>query len=164
MLLALGIVTALPFLVCIALFVRARPTSSFAMRVARALGWCAMCAAPAILVQDVVLVGGFSHTSFDASECLIVWPFQLWVLLGGGVAQQVFEASAKAISGHRQSTMMDNWILYYAFTLAWSLPWSALIAKRMRARPWHGDPIAWCVAVVILANAVAGVHWPWWGT
>jgi len=164
MLIALGVVTALPFLVCIALFLSARQPAGSKKRFARAVGACALCAAPAILVQDVVLVGGWSHTSFEPTELLTVWPFQQWVLLGGGVVQCVFEASAKTIGGHRQSTLIDNWPIYYGFTLAWVLPWSALVAARLRAHPWRDDRVLRPVAVVLFANAVAGVNWPWWGT
>ena len=111
-----------------------------------------------------MLLFGALPTSFSVGECLETWPFQLWVLLGGGVVQQVFETSAKAISGHRQSTMMDNWWIYYGFTLIWALPWSALLATRLRAHAWRKDPIAMIVAALLLLNAVAGVRWPWWGT
>jgi hypothetical protein len=164
MLLLLGIATALPFLACLALLPRTRATASFVRRFLGAIGLCTLCCTPAILVQDVLLATGWSATSFDPLEYLRMWPFQLWVLAGGGIVQFVFEASAKAISGHRQSTMIDNWPIYFAFTLAWVLPWSALLAARLRQRPWRRDVLAWCVAIVLLGNALAGVHWPWWGT
>ncbi|HUR28634.1 MAG TPA: hypothetical protein VM509_10635 [Planctomycetota bacterium] len=162
MLIALGVVTALPFLVCIALFLWKVGGSH--LRFARAVGACALFAAPAVFVQDVMLVGGWLQTRFDLSEFLTTWPFQQWVLLGGGIVQHVFEASAKTISGHRQSTMIDNWWIDYGFTLAWVLPWSALLAARMREHVWRSDRVVWLVAVVLLGNAVAGASWPWWGT
>ena len=164
MLIGLGFATALPFLVCAALFLWMRPRGSFALRLARAIGVCTLFVAPAILAQDLMLYFGWSYSRFGLVDCLSSWPFQVWVLLGGGVVQQVFEVSAKALSGHRQSTMLDNWPIYYAFTLAWVLPWSTLLAARMRAQPLRNDPLAWCVAVVLLAHALAGVRWPWWGT
>lgn len=164
MLLLLGLVPALPLLVCIVLLWRKPAEGPLAMRLARGLGLCTLCAAPAILVQDGLLLFGGSSSSFSVVECLKVWPFQLWVLLGGGVVQQIFEEYAKSITGHRQSTMMDNWHLYYAFTLLWASPWSALLASRLRDHPWRKDRVVWVVAAILLINAVAGARWPWWGT
>lgn len=160
----LGLTGALPFLACVALFLFARASGPLALRIARGIGWCVACALPAVLVQDALLLFGGSSTRFSWSHCAQAWPFQVWVLSGGGVVQRVFESTAKDISGHRQSTMMDNWLIYVGFTLLWLLPWGALIAGRLRKGPLHRDPVAWFVALVVLANALEGALWPWWGT
>ena len=164
LLLLLGLLLTLPLLVCIVLLWRTRPDGPLALRIARGLGLCTLCAAPAILVQDALLLSGATSTTFEPLVCLTALPFQVWVLLGGGVVQQVFEETAKSITGHRQATMMDNWYLYYAFTLAWALPWSALLAWRLRSVAGRRDLLVGFVAVVLLANAVAGTRWPWWGS
>jgi len=117
-----GLVFALPFLACAALFLCSKRNQPLALRLARGFGWTVLCSMPAFLVQDVMLLGGFTSTSFKASDCLLGLPFQTWVLPGGYVVQQVFESSAKHISGHRHSTMMDNVPIYYALTLLWLLP------------------------------------------
>jgi hypothetical protein len=88
----------------------------------------------------------------------------LWVLLGGGVVQQVFEASARAISGHRQSTMVDNWAIYYGYTLIWVLPFAVLVASRLGKPNWRTDRVLRIVGATLLLNALAGVGWPWWGS
>ena len=159
-----GLVWALPLLACAALFLLSKRTEPTALRFARGFGWTVLCCMPAILVQDVVLIGGFTSTSFHAMELVLGLPFQTWVLPGGYVVQHVFESSAKAISGHRQSTMMDNVPIYYTFTLLWLLPWVALIAARLRRGSLRKDPVALFVAIVLLANSISGVAWPWWGS
>ncbi len=120
--------------------------------------------APAILVQDALLLSGATPTTFGMDDVLIGLPFQVWVLLGGSVVQQVFEETAKSITGHRQATMIDNWHLYFAYTLAWALPWSALLAWRLRVAAGRRDVVVGLVAAVLLGNAVAGARWPWWGS
>lgn len=160
----LGLACALPFLACMALFLFSKRTEPAVLRFARAFGWAALCCTPAILAQDVMLAGGFSSTSFNRSEYLLALPFQTWVLPGGYVVQEVFESNAKSISGHRQSTMMDNVPIYYTFTLLWLLPWAALVAARLRRGSLRKDPAVLVVAVLLLANSIAGIAWPWWGT
>lgn len=155
---------ALPFLACIGLFLFAERTEPTALRLARGLGWCVLCCTPAILAQDVMLAGGFSSTSFNLAGYLFGLPFQTWVLPGGYIVQQVFESSAKAISGHRQATMMDNVPIYFALTLLWLLPWATVIAARLRRGRLRKDPVVIPVAIVLLANSIAGIAWPWWGT
>jgi hypothetical protein len=164
MLFLLGLVWALPLMAGVALFLLSRRTEPAVMRLARGFGWTALCCMPAILAQDVMLLGGFSSTSFHPEELLVGLPFQTWVLPGGYVVQHLFESSAKAISGHRQSTMMDNVPIYYSFTLLWLLPWAALIAARLRRGPLRKDAAVLPVAILLLANSIAGIAWPWWGS
>jgi hypothetical protein len=164
MLLALGFATALPYLICIVLCWRVRKLEPYSLRLAGAVGACVLCIVPAIAVQDALLLAGGLSSSFSIVECLIVWPFQLWVLLGGGVVQQVFEASARAISGHRQSTMVDNWAIYYGYTLIWVLPFAVLVASRLGKPNWRKDRVLRIVGATLLLNALAGVGWPWWGS
>jgi hypothetical protein len=160
----LGLFWALPFLACAGLFLFAKRTEPTTLRLARALGWTVLCCTPAILVQDVIVLGGFSSSTFELSDCGFALPFQTWVLPGGYVVQQVFESNAEAISGHRQSTMMDNIPIYVSLTLLWLLPWAAVVAARLRRGPLRRDLIVALVAVVLLANSIAGTRWPWWGT
>lgn len=159
-----GLLWALPLLACAALFLTSKRTEPALLRFARGFGWTVLCCLPAILVQDVLLVGGFTSTTFHLEEIFLGLPFQTWVLPGGHVVQHVFESSAKSISGHRQATMMDNVPIYYTFTLLWLLPWAALIAARLRRGPLRKDWVALPVAILLLANAIAGSSWPWWGS
>jgi hypothetical protein len=159
-----SLVWALPFLACAALILFAKRTEPALLRFARGFGWTVLCCMPAILVQDVLLVGGFTSTTFHLGEVFVGLPFQTWVLPGGAVVQHFFEANAKAISGHRQSTMMDNVPIYYSFTLLWLLPWAALAAARLRRGPLRKDWVVYPVAILLLANAIAGSAWPWWGS
>ncbi|MBK8178088.1 MAG: hypothetical protein IPK67_04170 [Planctomycetes bacterium] len=131
---------------------------------ARAAGWRTARALPAILLQDGLVLFGGSATSFSPVDCAKALPFQIWCF-GGAVVQSIFERNRQGrIGGHRRDTLMDNWLLYYAYTVAWVLAWAALIQTRDAVKPAWKDPLRLGVAAILLVNALAGASWPWWGT
>lgn len=162
MLVLLGLVGAAPFLACVVAWRLSKSTSP-GWRLARAAGWCSACVAPAIVLQDALLLAGRTSTSVRALDCLSMLPFQIWVLQGGAVVQFLFEATAEELSGHRQSTMMDNAAIYFAYTIAWVLAWS-LVVRTRDAVPARRDPVRWIVGAILVLNSIAGASWPWWGT
>lgn len=162
MLFLLGLLVAAPFLACVVAWRRSKSTSP-GWRLARAAGWCSACVVPAIVLQDALLVSGATSTTVRALDCVEMLPFQIWVLQGGAVVQLLFDDTAKAISGHRQSTMMDNWLIYFVYTVAWVLPWS-LVVRTRDAVPARRDPVRWIVGAILVLNSLAGSTWPWWGT
>jgi len=163
MLVLLGLTACAPFLIALGVWWFSR-AQGLSWRLARAAGWCTACALPAILLQDGLVLFGGSATSFSLVDCAKALPFQIWVLPGGAVVQSIFEETAKAISGHRRDTLMDNWLLYHAYTVAWVLAWAALIQTRDAVKPAWKDPLRLVVAAILLVNALAGASWPWWGT
>ncbi len=127
-------------------------------RWASALGWVALWILPAIVVQCAWLM---SHYSGSLPE---VWFFftSAWVLLGGGSVIAVFEATVRDLTGHRQSTMLDNAHVFLALTALQCAPFIAILARRGVSR-WR-DPVALAIGAAFLVNALLGARWPWWGT
>lgn len=164
MLALLGWFAVLPFLGTAILRLRSRPNAGVVRRFAEACGRLSLWAIPAIAVQDVMWLASGGSVWSRIEDSLLAFPMQWWVLAGGASVQAFFEAYAREISGHRQSTMIDNWVIYWSATLVWTSIWSgAYVALRgaagraaangARALPW-----------LFLVNALLGVTWPWWGT
>jgi len=161
-LLLLGLAPAALLAWCLWRLLRRPRAASFAGRLAQATGLVALAGLLATLVQ---LVAVFLEWIVDGASLvfLATVPLAWWVLAGGWSVQQVFEATAEDVTGHRQSTFVDNWHYYLALTVLQTLLVAALVARRERGS-FRADPLAWLVLVLALANSLAGVPWPWWGT
>ena len=123
-------------------------------RWAAALGWLALWTLPALGYQ-------LAWTAFDWPDALRAAPIGLWVLLGGRTVIEVFEATARDLTGHRDSYMMDNVHVYLALTAIQCALFVVILARRDRRRL---DPVAFAIGVAFLVNATLAAHWPWWGT
>jgi hypothetical protein len=130
----------------------------------RGIGWTALCALPAAIGQVVAWAlaraGDLGDVVAGVGYLGLPWA----VVLGGWSVQRVFEATARAVSGHRQSTMLDNLEYYLALTAVQTLVLAAFVAWRLRRRPTLLDPVVLLVGALVLGNAIAGARWPWWGT
>ena len=100
--------------------------------------------------------------SANAISALAAVPASAWVLLGGGSVIAVFEATVYDLTGHRQSTMLDNLHVFLALTALQCAPFVAILARRSEWR-WR-DPVALSIGAAFLVNALLGACWPWWGT
>lgn len=160
--LILGLLPAPLLALCLWRLVRYPRASSFSGRLVQSTGLVALASLAASAAQLLAaaaewIVDGFSLVFVGAL------PLAWWVLAGGWSVQQVFEATAKDVTGHRQSTFADNWHYYLALTALQTLLVAALLARRERGS-FARDPLAWLVLALALANSVAGIAWPWWGT
>jgi hypothetical protein len=128
----------------------------------RAVGWVALCALPAAIGQGVV---GAIERRADVGEVVAgfgLLGFMWVVMLGGWSVQGLFEATASSI-GPRQVTMNPfGW--YLALTAVQTLVLAVVVAARLRRRSTLLDPVVLLVGALVLANAIAGTRWPWWGT
>jgi hypothetical protein len=151
------------FAVGAAIFLRARRMDSVVLRFMAALGWIGLCTLPAVLVQGITLVATGRH-GIEGLQALQMSLVSWWVLAGGSSVIAVIEASAKAISGHRQATMLDNWPWFWALL---SMQCALLIYLLW---PTLGPKFNWKrtrllqVSAVLLLNSLTAIHWPWWGT
>ena len=137
---------------------RRPPAESFAGRMLQCTGLVALAGLVASLVQLVVV-----FASDFSAVLLLTLPLAWWVLAGGWTVQQVFEETAKSVTGHRQSTFMDDGHYYLALMAVQTLLVAAIVAWRRR-ESFARDPRAVFVLVLALANSLAGITWTWWGT
>jgi len=128
----------------------------------RALGWLTLWTLAAVVYQIVWWFSPDSHYSVDLPNALRASPIGLWVLMGGRSVISVFEATARAITGHRSSTMVDNAHVFLAYTAIQCAVLVAILVRRQR--PWRKDPVALAIGALVLLNGLLGSHWPWWGT
>lgn len=145
-----------------AAFWRAKRMDSVVLRFMGALGWIGLCTLPAVLVQALTLLAGGGDLPW--TQVLQIGLLGWWVLAGGSSVIAVFEASAKAVSGHRESTMLDNWPWFWALlalqcALLIVLLWPALGRKFT----WK-HPRLRLTGAALLLNSLTAVSWPWWGT
>jgi len=159
---ALGLLPALLLGTCLWRLLRLPRAASFAGRLAQATGLVALAGLVASFAQLAAaalewIVDGFSLAFF------VTLPLAWWVLAGGWSVQQVFEETAKDVTGHRQSTFVDNWHYYLALTALQTFVVAALVARRQHGS-FARDPLAWLVLALALANSLAGIAWPWWGS
>ncbi len=155
---------SLGFLFCVVRFwTRRREPGRFA-RTSAALGWIATCSLPALLwqVSSGPLSGGGPGLRLrDLPHVLgIGW----WVLTGGGTVAAVFERTAKAVSGHRQMTMIDNWPWFWTLLAGQLALLVALLVPRLGPRFRWRDARLWGVGLIVAINAGLAVRWPWWGS
>ena len=131
-------------------------------RWAPALGWLTLWILPALVYQSAWWVWPGSRYSAAWHDVLLAAPVGLWVLLGGRSVVEVFEATARGLTGHRDSTMLDNVHVFLALT---AIECALLIAVLVwRDRPRRRDPVALAIGVAFLGDALLAAHWPWWGT
>ncbi len=145
----------------------ARPRAEgFGGRFVQGLGLLALAALAASAVQ---LVATWAGWNWSGNSGLVPWklvailPVSWLVLCGGWSVQALFEETVEDVTGHRQSTMLDNWPYYATLTALQLAALAALVAWRGR-RTRTRDPRAWVAAALVLANGIAGMAWPWWGT
>jgi hypothetical protein len=131
-------------------------------RWASALGWITLWVVPAVVYQSAWWLSSSSSYSGSFRGVLLAAPVGLWVLLGGRSAVAVFEATARDITGHRNSTMMDNVHVYLVLVFIQCAVFVAILARR--DRPRLRDPVALAIGAAFLVNALLASHWPWWGT
>ena len=163
MLFLLGLLSCLPHFVFVFLFFKRSDTAG-AWNWARTVGWLCLWTLPAVVVQFAFHAAGRSTTTFDFGELFSMLPWSWSVLSGGFSVQALFEQTAKAVSGHRQSTMLDNWPYYMVLTwLQFSLVAAYCALMRDPVRRFRDRP-AILSGVVLLINALLGITWPWWGS
>jgi hypothetical protein len=163
----LTVAIALPWIAAMVFAVAKRPVTRFG-RLIKAYGLIAIAAVPAIMVQDVMLLcdmmKGYSFKWFDlVSPFVVSW--QSWCLIGGYAVSRPFDLWVKDLTGHRQTTMVDNWWVYYIATIVWATPWALLLSHRLAKSPaWRNDRVIRLVLVIVLANALGSVTFSWWGS
>jgi hypothetical protein len=161
-LILLGLLPALVLGICAWRLLRRPRAPRFGGRLVQSAGLVALAGLVASLTQLATFATG-RHAS-DFSPALVgTLPLAWWILAGGWSVQQVFEETAKDVTGHRQSTFVDNWHYYLALTVVQTLLVALLVARRERGS-FTRDPLAWLVFALALANSLAGIPWPWWGT
>jgi len=161
-LICLGLLPALVLALAAWRLLRRPPAPSFAGRLLQSTGLVALAGLLASLVQ--LAAAALERILSDFSAMLVLTlPLAWWVLAGGWTVQQVFEQTAKSVTGHRQSTFVDNWHYYLALTVVQTLLVAIVVARRRR-ESFARDPLAILVLVLAVANSLAGVPWPWWGT
>lgn len=158
----LGLVPCVPLIWCTWRFVRRLRAPRFAGRLAQAVGLLALWTWVAVLAQSVYLV--VTQSSISVLDALATTTFAWWVLLGGASVQTLFEETAKDVTGHRQSTMIDNWHYYMALTAVQTVLLASFVAWRWKKPRERFDPLVAALVVLVVGNALAGVTWPWWGT
>ena len=131
-------------------------------RWASALGWLTLWILPALVYQSARWVWPGSPHSAAWPDVLLAAPVGLWVLLGGRSVVEVFEATARGLTGHRDSTMADNVHVFLALTVIECALFIAILVRR--DRPWRRDPVALAIGAAFLGDALLAAHWPWWGT
>lgn len=127
-----------------------------------ALGWLTLWTLPALVYQSVWWVWSGSPYSAAWHRVLGAAPIGLVALLGGRSVVEVFEATVQGLSGHRDSTMLDNFGLFLAFTVVECTLFVTILARR--DRPRRRDPVALAIGAAFLCDALLAAHWPWWGT
>lgn len=163
MLILLGLVSCLPQFALVFVFFKRTETEGH-WHWARTAGWLCLWTLPAVIAQFAFNAAGYSSTTFDSGDLFAMLPWSWSVLTGGFSVQEVFEVTAKAVSGHRQSTMLDNWP-YYA-VLTWiQFALLSLYCALMRdpARRFRDKPSI-IIGLLVLINALCGISWPWWGS
>lgn len=164
MLSLLGLLLCLPQATAAWFFFRGRGGTGLFGNWIRTAGWLSLWTLPAGLAQLIFLAAGFTSTTFAVGDLFAMLPWSWPVLLGGVSVQMVFEETAKALSGHRQSTLIDNLGLYLFLTwlqLAVLALFCALARDETRR---HRDRVSLTLGVAMLINALLGITWPWWGT
>jgi hypothetical protein len=134
-------------------------------RFVQALGALALAALVADLAQVTAAMGGWiwPEVSFSPGTLALALPLSWLVACGGWSVQGVFELTAKAVTGHRRDTLMDN-LPYFAGLTALQMGLVALVVALCWRRPRWRDPAVVCAFALALANGLAGITWPWWGT
>lgn len=126
-----------------------------------ALGWLALFTLPAVASHLAWVASDASPYSAGAGGLARMGGLGLWVLLGGRTAIAAFEGLA-GLGMSRQTTMLDNVHVFFLLVLVQTavLLWILLRARRL-ARP----ALVWlAVGIAVLANALLGAHWPFWGS
>lgn len=159
---ALGLVPCIPLSWCAWRYLRRARASSFVGRLAQAVGLLALWCWVAVIAQSVYLV--VTQSSISVFDAMATTTFSWWVLLGGTSVQSIFEKTAKSLTGHRQSTMMDDWYYYAALTAVQTVALAAVVAWRWRGERKASDPVVVALVALVVGNALAGMTWPWWGT
>ena len=127
-----------------------------------ALGWLTLWTLPALAYQTAWWVWPGTKYSVDWWDALRASPIGLWVLMGGRSVIAIFEATARDITGHRSSTMIDNTHVFLAYTAIQCAILVAILVRRKR--PWRKDPVALAMGALFLLNGLLGSCWPWWGS
>lgn len=129
----------------------------------RAYGWVALCTAPIVFAQFFV---GFGHGfSFDdLGEQLMIMPGSWFVLQGGQSVVHLFEENVKDWTGHRQSTMMDNWPVFAGLTLAQVLLLTVLVWRRFLKGRTLRDRGVLGIGLFLFVNAALAMQWKWFGS
>jgi hypothetical protein len=158
----LAFVPAAALALCLWRFLKFPRAASFRGRVVQSVGLVALAGLIASLAQ--LAAAGLGWILSDFSPVLfLTLPLAWSVLTGGWSVQQVFEETVKDVTGHRQSTLSDNAHYYLALALVQTLLVAVLLARRKHGS-FARDPWAWLVLAGALANSLAGITWPWWGT
>ncbi|HEX6885621.1 MAG TPA: hypothetical protein VF530_19770 [Planctomycetota bacterium] len=162
LLFVLALLPALGLGLCAWRLLRRPRAASFAGRLVQSIGVVALAGLGGALYQALFLA--MAVMGMGISRVFLgTLPLSWWILTGGWTVQQVFEATVEDVTGHRRDTFLDNGHYYLALTAVQTLLVAALVARRERGS-FRGDPLAWLVFLLALANALAGVPWPWWGT
>ena len=130
------------------------------------MGWLAVWAWPTHIWQMATeeQIGGRIMSMDDLWEWVIGFTLPWPVHLGGATVAAVFENTAKAVSGHRQSTLIDNlpwWLVLTGIQTAF-IAWA--FVARWRQRASLRDPVLVALGALVLANSLVNAEWPWWGS
>ena len=160
---AIGMIPALPLCFCVWTWFQWKERKGLAGHLLPAVGWLSVWSFVAAIAQLIYHAVKTTGQTFELEDLPAMLPFSWWVLLGGHSVQLVFEETAKAVTGHRQMTMIDNWPYYVVLTYAQTLVLAGLAAWRSRGRSWS-DPLLVLLGILVLANGALGLRWPWWGS
>ena len=114
------------------------------------------------------------HTSFTARTSLLLPAISPGIHAGGWTVRVVFEPLAESGAfGHRQTTMISNWPVFWTLSVVQTSIIAGSIGARLRARdrrrhrgerPARIDPATAALGAAVLGNAALNIAWPWWGS
>jgi hypothetical protein len=130
----------------------------------RAWGWLALCSFPAVIVQNTKWVLGTPGMTIGLDDVCKTLPYSWYVLSCGQSVVNIFEENIEHWTGHRQSTMLDNWPVFFGLGLAQALVLSYFVARRLRAGATLKDSTVITIGVFMCINAILAASFNWAGT
>jgi hypothetical protein len=130
------------------------------------LGWQALWALPALLLQPVAVgLLEITPTRFSGVRDFLLFLYVPWPVHVAGVSVRVFfEETVQQLTGQRQSTLADNIPYFAVLMLIQAVVLSILFLRRYRAALTLRDLGIAGIAVFVAINSLSNIRWSWWGT
>jgi hypothetical protein len=102
--------------------------------------------------------------SIDAQSLYLTLPYSWWVLSCGQTVVKIFDENVKNWTGHRQSTMLDNWPVFFGLGLIQAIILSLIVAHRMKGGEKPTQGLALVGGIFMCVNAMLATSFNWAGT